>query len=470
MACYMAGMFGVGIILFKRSHTVNNFLMAGRKLSIPLLIGTILATAVGTGTTIAAAGLGYRGGWIGSAYGVGGAIGLFLLGFLFAKIRRYNFMTMAEEIAAYYGGNRIVYNITIVFIFLTEVCWVGVHLMGAGLYLNYITNMPIQSGIIIAGIGFSVYTILGGYLAVVYTDLIQSVILITGFVFLGVSTYFVMGGYEGLSSSVPAEYLSFLGWEAVGWKGAMNPVVAIALAVLASPTFRHRIYTGNNIITVRTSFYITGIVFLLFSIIPSVIGMSAYGLGADLSSSDLALPWLAMQIFPVWIAAIVIVAALSATMSSADSDIAVGSLIFLRHIYPMVFKQYPSNPVLVSRYIIAAMFLVAVGIVLQFETIMDYIITIVPVIMVGLVVCAVCGLYWKRSTWQGAVAAIASSTIVSLLILSVDSLENLWGGPVIPAFLFSICGMVLVSLLTTPARLSIQTVAEQYERERNAID
>ena len=66
-------MLGVGILIARRNKTGEDFLLAGRNLSTPLLLATTLATLVGTGSSLGAVGFGYENGWAGALYGIGGA-------------------------------------------------------------------------------------------------------------------------------------------------------------------------------------------------------------------------------------------------------------------------------------------------------------------------------------------------------------------------------------------------------------
>ena len=76
--------------------TGDDFLLGGRSVPIFLTIGTTVATMVGTGSSMGAVGFGYANGWAGALYGIGGSIGVLLLAFCFAPVRKFRFMTMSE--------------------------------------------------------------------------------------------------------------------------------------------------------------------------------------------------------------------------------------------------------------------------------------------------------------------------------------------------------------------------------------
>jgi len=72
-------MLGIGVWVARRNRSGEDFLLAGRSLSTPLLLGTTLATLVGTGSSLGAVGFAYENGWAGGLYGIGGAVGVLLL-------------------------------------------------------------------------------------------------------------------------------------------------------------------------------------------------------------------------------------------------------------------------------------------------------------------------------------------------------------------------------------------------------
>src|SRR5580698_4614423 len=85
-----------------------DYLVGGRSLPFWVLTGNITAGCIGTGVIIGASGLAYEHGWAGSAWPIGLGLGTLLAGLMFASMRRFKFLTLSEEIASYYGGNRLV--------------------------------------------------------------------------------------------------------------------------------------------------------------------------------------------------------------------------------------------------------------------------------------------------------------------------------------------------------------------------
>jgi SSS family transporter len=462
----------IGIIIARYNRTGEDFLMAGRSLSTPLLLATTLATLVGTGSSLGAVGFAYENGWAGALYGIGGAVGVLALLLLFASVRKYGFMTYSEEVSYYYGANRVLKGLVAVVLLIASIGWLGAHVMGGALYLTYLTGIdPTWSKIIVA-LAFGVYTIVGGYLAVVVTDVIQGALLFAGFITLAVLALIAAGGFDGMDAEAGEAAQSFLGLENMGVVQGISFALVIAVGVLATPSYRQRIYSASNVGVVRRSFLWVAALFGLFALMPAIVGMSAYALNPDLESPDMAFPYLATEVFPLALGAFLLVAGLSATMSSGDSDAVTAVTILLRDIVQMVTGKMPrkENMILLSRVGLFGVLTLALIGALVSDTIIGYITMMISTILTGLFVASVFGRFWKRATWQGGMAAIVGGSVVSLVVQANGSWTEFWGNSVIPALIASSVLCVLVSLVTPRTRISSEEALRVLAEERSQID
>ncbi len=468
---FLLAMIAVGIVVSRKVKSGEDFLMGGRALTTPLLIGTTLATLVGTGSSMGAVGFGFANGWAGALYGIGGSIGMFLLLILFADVRKYNFMTFSEELSFYYGANKLVKGLTSIILYMACIGWLGAHIIGGSLYLSWITGLdPVLSKVIVA-VGFGLYTLIGGYLAVVYTDVIQGVILFLGFILLTALSIIKIGGFGQLNANVTPEMSSFLGLEQIGFIPAISLAVVIAVGVLATPSYRHRIYSSKNERTIRKGFLITGILFALFSLFPAIVGMSASILNPELESGY-AFPYLATEVFPLWIGAIVLIAGLSATMSSGSSDFIAAVTILLRDVFEVFTGRLPNKDkmVLSSRISLFLTLLFALFFTLFTNNIITYISNFVSTVMSGLFVSALLGKFWGRANWQGGIASLVGGSATSFIILNNDGLMTFLGNPIIPSILVALVANIIVSLLTPVQKISKEDSLRILEEERTRLD
>lgn len=461
----------VGIWVSKRVHTGEDFLLGGRGLTIPLLLGTTFATLVGTGSSMGAVKFGFDNGWAGALYGIGGSIGMFLMIGLFADVRKYNFMTFSEELSFYYGANKWVKGFTSILLFVASIGWLGAHILGGSLYLAWITGIELFWAKVIISLGFAIYTVIGGYLAVVYTDVIQGTILFVGFVVLTVLTLGKVGGIGTFSEKLPEGMTSFLGVGHMGVIPALSLALVIAVGVLATPSYRHRIYSSANTAVVKKGFLYSGILFFIFSFFPAIAGMSAHLLNPGLDSAY-AFPYLATEIFPFWIGALILGAGLSATMSSGDSDAITAVTILLRDVYQLFTGKLPSqdNIVFYSRVALFATILCAFIFSVGATSIIDYISQFISTVMSGLLAAALLGKFWARATWQGAIACLLGGSFTSFAIQANDSLMQFWGNPIIPSLAGAFAAGILVSLITPRRGITPEEALRKLEEERATVD
>src|ERR1044071_10089315 len=127
---YVVSTTAVSFFLVNRVKKPADYLVAGRGLPHWVLIGTIVGTCIGTGVIIGGSGLAYKHGWAGCAYPIGLGVGTLLTGLFFARMRRYKFMTLSEEIACYYDRNRVIVEFSNISLFASQLCWLTVQIMG----------------------------------------------------------------------------------------------------------------------------------------------------------------------------------------------------------------------------------------------------------------------------------------------------------------------------------------------------
>ena len=463
-------MFGVSLFFMLRVKKASDYLVAGRGLPAFVLAGTIVATCIGTGVVIGATGLAYRHGWAGSAYPLGLGLGTIIAGLLFAVMRRFKFMTLAEEIACYYDNNRVVVEISNIGLFCSQVCWLTIQIMGGAVVLGTVTDMSRETCMVISGLATALISIPGGLKTVVYTDFLQAGILLSGF---GILFYLALsqnGGYDSIVQSVPADYLSPLGINSYGAWAVFGLMTALMLSVSSDPGRRLTMFSANSAKGAKWAMITGGIIVMAFSVIVGVIGMYTYKINPNLPSADQALPWLVMNTLSPWVAAIVVVSIASAIFSSANGNAAAAGTFFVRHIFPLVMGRFPKNPIKTVRRALIVIFLMAIMIGFYTESIVNFVAKFLPVTMSGLAVIILMGRLWKRTTWQGALAALIVTPVVSLIIIFLNMKGDFWSTPVIPASIAGLIAHIVISLVTPRNKRSFDEISQEMQKSRKAIE
>src|SRR5580765_726275 len=313
---------GVSFFWMARVKKPADYLVAGRGLPYWALTGTIIGTCIGTGVIIGGTGLAYQHGWAGCAYPIGLGIGTLLTGLFFSGMRRYKFMTLSEEIACYYERHPVIVEFSNISLFLSQLCWLTVQIMGGATVVWAVTGLSPKICVVLAGFAKAAISIPGGLKAVVYTDVLQTIILFCGFGFLMYSALKDAGGISGLRQDVPPEYFSFLGIESRGLWNVLSLMVVLTLNPIADPGRRLTIYSAHSEGGAKWSMAASGMAVILFSVVIGITGMYTFYKNPNLPSANDALPWLVMNRLPAWLAGFVVVAVVSGMSSAANGNAA----------------------------------------------------------------------------------------------------------------------------------------------------
>lgn len=466
---YAIAMIWLGWYVSRNQKSGEDFLLGGRSLPMFLTLGSTVATMVGTGSSMGAVGFGYSNGWAGMLYGLGGAVGILLVAWWFAPVRKLRFMTMSEELSYYTGGSHIIKNVVGILIFIASIGWLGAHVLGGSLYLSWATGIDLTVAKIIIALAFAIYVVIGGYSAVVWTDTIQALILFFGFILMAILAVVHVGGWDAIQQAMDPKAMSFLAVDKLGAIPALSLAMVIGVGVLATPSYRQRIYSGKDVPSVRRSFVYTGVLYLFFSILPAIIGMAAYTMNPSLENTNYAFLF-ATSFLPSILGLVVLIAGLSATMSSASSDAIAAVAIMMRDLYTIVMGRMPpeNKAITLSRWMLVVVIGLALVFALTSNDIISYITKMIATLMSGLFVCSILGRFWQRFNWQGALTALIGGAVVSIAVLINSSWLAFWGNPCIPSVLASLVSAVVVTVLTPANKLSREQALELITRERES--
>lgn len=455
---------GVSFFMMSRVRKAADYLVAGRGLPFWVLTGTITGTCIGTGSIIGGSALAYKHGWAGCAYPIGLGLGTLITGLAFAKARRYRFMTIIEEVSCYFDGNPVVTEFSNLSLFASQLCWVTVQIKGGAALLGAVTGLDPSLCVVLAGFAKAAISIPGGIKAVVYTDVLQTIILFCGFGFLVHAALRGAGGLNGLRHSVPTDYFSFLGSASLGGWNVFSLILVLVLNPVADPSRRLTMYAGRDEARAKWSMVLSGVLVMAFSVTIGIAGMYTFKLNPHLAVADQTLPWLVANVLPPWLAAFVVVAIVSGMSSAANGTAAAAGTFYVRHIFPLVTGRYPKRPVATARWTLGFVFLFSTALALFTGSIVGFVIKFMPLTMSGLALILLFGRFWRRSTWQGALAALITTPVASLIAMKF--MDN----SMLPAAVAGTAALVIVSLMTPPRRRSFEEVAEALSRERENIE
>ncbi len=412
---YSAVLVGLGLWIGRQVKAAGAFFVAGRRLGPVLLFATVLAANIGAGSTVGAAGLGYRDGlaawwWVGSA-----GIGTLLLAFwigprIWRLAKKHDLYTVGDYLELRYGPS--VRAVVAALLWLATLAILAGQLIAFAWILEVVADVPKWAGCLIAGAVMTIYFTAGGLLTSAWVNLVQLVVLIIGF---GIALPWALsaaGGWEAVVAAAPAEpdYFGF-------WKSGRSGIVYMALLVPAfiiSPGLIQKVYGARDERTVRLGVGLAGVALLLFAAVPPLLGIIAHALAPNLANHELALPTVLTLGLPPAIGAIGLAAVFSAEVSSADAILFMLSTSLSEDLYKRFVKPEASDRdvLRVARW--AAVFGggTAVALALGLPSVIGALSVFYTLLGVSLFVPLVAGLYSRRPGPPEALAAIGVGVAV----------------------------------------------------------
>jgi SSS family transporter len=445
VALYMLGMLGVGFYASRRAHTVADFMVAGRGLPLPILSMTVMATWFGGAMMLGGAGAAYDDGMLGViADPWGGALALILIGLFFARVfRRLKIITVTDFMEQRFGTTAGV-AITITTLF-SNTMWVAGMLVAFGTIFDSLTNIPLETGIVIGALIVFVYTMLGGMWAVALTDFIQMAIIVVGLIVLLVVVMIDIESWDTISRQLPEGTFSMLPPENTGeqWLNYLRAWTIIGLVDISAQTLFQRASAAKTAKIARQAFYIGGFGYLLFGMIPVFLGIIGSVTMPGMANSEFIIPEMAkVHLHPVAIA-IFVGAMLAAIMSSADSALLAASSVMARNVLPF-FKKDPSQKLslLVARLGIPFIGGIAILIALRIQVVFDLMVDANILGLAVIIVPFILGVWWRKANRSGALAGIAAGLVTWLVTM------QLW--PSLPSDFMGLAASLVAMLVVTP--------------------
>lgn len=115
------------------------------------------------------------------------------------------------------------------------------------MYLAWATGIDLTVAKLIIALAFAIYVIIGGYSAVVWTDTIQVLILFFGFILMAILAVVHVGGWSAIEQAMDPKAMSLFAIDKMGVLPALSLALVIGVGVLATPSYRQRIYSGKDV-------------------------------------------------------------------------------------------------------------------------------------------------------------------------------------------------------------------------------
>ena len=332
VCAYLAGLLVVGYLCKKfLIKTGEDFMLAGRRMGVFFVAASLAANNVGGGSTMGVAsraftGWGLSAGW----YVMAASIGIIPLAYFAPRIRRTMAYTIPEVIRNRFGD--LAGTTTSLLNIISLFCLTASQVLASGTVVSSLTGIPLNVAILISGAMVLCYTVMGGLVADMVTDVVQWLIIFIGLFITMIAVVNSTGGFGALAEKLPGKTLSLTG---VGITTIISLVINYFCTFLTGPEMISRFSSAKDEQSARNASLISAVLMGLLAFIPAVIGLVALAMnpGLDNREGTTALMWAAVEYGHPVVVGFVAAAILSATMSSADSNLLCASTIFVKDIY-----------------------------------------------------------------------------------------------------------------------------------------
>jgi len=453
-------------------HTKNtsDYFLAGRNLPWWAIGASLIAANISAEQIIGMSGSAYVMGFAIASYEWMAAITLILVGKYFLPIfLKHGIYTMPQYLEKRYDSRvRIVMAIfwlgVYVLVNLTSILWLG------ALAVNSITGLDVTAALIAIGVFTGAYSLYGGLKAVALTDIIQVIMLVIGGLMISYITLDkislgggVAAGLTELMNQAPDKFDMILSKENPNYINLPGISVLIGGMWVMNLSYWgfnqyiiQRALAAKNINEAQKGIIFAASLKLLMPMIVVLPGVAAVLLLPDLSAPDQAYPSL-IHLLPVGIKGVVFAALIAAIVSSLASMTNSISTLFTMDLFVYFTKSEPSQEKLVTigrvvglLSLIFAMF-VAKPLLGGFDQAFQYIQEFTGFFTPGIVVIFLLGMFWDRTTANGALFAAVGSSILSVLF------KILW--PELPfidrvGLVFVLCALIAIitSILASSQR------------------
>ena len=478
LAVYSLLMIALGAMASRRVKGSSDFFVAGRRLGAGYLAATLIAANIGAGSTVGAAGLGYRDGlsawwWVGSA-GIGSLILALTLGpRLWAVAEKNNLFTVGDYLEHRYDSG--VRNTAAIFLWAGSLVILSGQLIAVAWILNVVAGVSKPAGCILAAFVCTIYFVVGGLHSTVRVNLLQSAVKIVGFSVALVFALEVSGGLHGVTEAVRTRlggesaqsYFSFSGGSVSRY------LITVLPSFVVSPGILQKVFGARDKKSVRLGVGINAAVLLLFAAGPVVLGMIARARLDPLVNRELALPSVITQVLPAWLGTLLLAAIFSAEISAADAVLFMLTTSLGKDLYKGRLKPDASDEDLLrfTRWCAAAAGIVGVVCALALETVISALTIFYSIITAVFLLPIVCGLYWPGAAARAVKPAIWITVAVLFLL---EAGPRLASHGVVPGPVVSVLGWpftrwnlppLLLALAAGVMGLAVKVALDKNKRE-----
>ena len=452
LVVYSVGIVAFGLWTARLIRHSSDFFVAGRSLGPGLILASMLASNIGAGSTIGAAGRAYRDGiatwwWVGTA-----GLASFVLAYwvgprLWRLAKTHNFYTTGDYLEFRYGPS--VRTATAVVTCVGALSILAGQLIAGAAILHVVTGMPRWMGSLVGGAVMTIYFTAGGLLGTAWVNTVQLVILLIGFIVVLPVALNGAGGLGVLTTSpaVPAHFGDF--FYSAGPSSGWTFLLLLFPAFIISPGLIQKSFGAANERALSRGVALNGVALLLFAFIPTLLGMTARVTNPGIVDENAVLPTLLLEQLPAVLGALALAAVFSTEVDTCDAVLFMISTTAAKDLYQRHVNRAATDRQLLLMARVSAVVAGALGVALSvyLGTVTQALSIFYALIGVTFFVPVLGGLYVARASTSAALAAIAAGIGVLLIVTGWVHPRPPWLDPTLSGIVAAAVAFTTVTLL-----------------------
>ncbi|MBW3021402.1 hypothetical protein KY328_00630 [Candidatus Woesearchaeota archaeon] len=439
IAAYAVVLVIIGVVFVKKQKTSEDFFLAHRSLGFFHGMATIFSTIAGGGVIFSLLALSYEFGISIVWYYVAGLAGFIIFTLAVPRIKQIadenSYITLTEVFS-----HRLSKRCSLVSALITIVifaCFVIVNFVVAGNILNLIFGINLSYAILLFAFIVIAYSFVGGFRAVVWTDIFQMGWIVAAFAVLLVFLFRKAGSLAVLAE-LPAKYLDPFG---MGLPLIIGLFIATIVALFGSQDIFQRVYASKDSRTSKYSLIIAALLLMVIAVLIVIIGMIVRYLFPSIDPASVVAV-IGTELLPVGLIGFVLVGFLALANSTADSELLTSASTIIRDFG--LFKNTRLKVVWRNRFTLLIIGLVSLVVALFSPSIVDVIIAMYSWFgILGMNVIA--ALFWRkvkeRAVFYSLAVGFGISTVYSII---TGDLGTAMLAGLIPGFFILFFGSLLM--------------------------
>lgn len=461
LVLYLGIMAFIGWYAGRKTNNIGDFFVLSGKAGVVVSGIAYFSTQFSMGTFLGTPGTIYGVGYAGMAISVPGAVFCMILPALLIGRKlitlghKYGFLTMADYLTDRYHSKNMSGVLGVMMLFFL-VPMMGAQIIGAGVIVHVFTGLPEWVGVVGMGIIVILYCMTGGMKGAMMTDVIQGSLMIATAVVTFIVSIVMGGGFSNINhtlQSMNEAYLTFPGANGyMPWTYYISNIVLWSFFTMGQPHLFTKFFAMKDHKTMFKAILLGTAGMFFSATLIEWAGVNGIASIQNIEKADQIIPMILQRGMNPFLASIFIAGIVAAGMSTIDGILVTTTGAVTRDIYQKIINKNATDEAVMS---LSKVVTVIIGIVvicfgvfqpgsifeINLFAFSGMAIFVVPILF---------GIYWKKATAKGAIAAVVTGVISLLLFTLNPSVKALALGfhALFPTTIISAIVMVIVSKFT----------------------